>query len=79
MTNPGGTATGAPRSIQVREAVLNVADDQPTFWDKVERGRWEPETLALIDQKVTPGTTFLDLGAWVGRVRALTRRRAARG
>jgi len=50
----------------MRETLLSVADDQPTYWDKVERGRWEPETLALIDREVAPGTTFLDLGAWVG-------------
>jgi FkbM family methyltransferase len=65
--NPGGTASAStPRNIKLREVVLSVADDQPTFWDKVESGLWEPETLALLDQQITPGTTFLDLGAWVG-------------
>src|SRR3712207_221008 len=46
--------------------VIRVADDQPTFWDRVEAGRWEPETLAAIDRLVDHRTTFLDLGAWVG-------------
>jgi FkbM family methyltransferase len=78
MTEPGGTASGTPRGIKVRETVLRVADDQPTFWDKVESGRWEPETLALIDQKITPGTTFLDLGAWVGPTALYAAARGAR-
>lgn len=78
MTEPGRTTSGAPRRIQLRETVLSVADDQPTFWDKVERGLWEPETLALIDSHVTPGTTFLDLGAWVGPTALYAAARGAR-
>jgi FkbM family methyltransferase len=66
MTGTERTESRAPRKIQLREVVLSVADDQPTFWDKVEGGLWEPETLALMDQQIAPGTTFVDLGAWVG-------------
>jgi len=78
MTNPDRSASDAPRRIRLRETVLSVADDQPTFWDKVEDGRWEPETLALIDQQITPGTTFLDLGAWVGPTALYAAARGAR-
>jgi FkbM family methyltransferase len=78
MTDPGRTASGAPRKIKLRDAVLSVADDQPTFWDKVESGRWEPETLALIDRQVAPGSTFLDLGAWVGPTALYAAARGAR-
>lgn len=46
--------------------VLRVDDDQPTYWDRVEAGLWEPETVAAIERLVGPGTAFLDLGAWVG-------------
>ena len=46
--------------------VVQVADDQPTFWDRVAAGRWEPHTLAVIDAIVDARTTFVDLGAWVG-------------
>jgi FkbM family methyltransferase len=76
--NPGGVASSTPRIVKLREAVLCVADDQPTFWDKVESGLWEPETLALIDQQVAPGTTFLDLGAWVGPTALYAAARGAR-
>lgn len=47
-------------------AALAVADDQPTFWDRVEAGSWEPATIATIGRLVGPDTVFLDLGAWVG-------------
>lgn len=78
MTNPGQIESGASRTVKLREAVLCVADDQPTFWDKAESGRWEPETLALIDRQVMPGTIFLDLGAWVGPTALYAAARGAR-
>jgi FkbM family methyltransferase len=78
MTDTERTASGALRKRRLRETLLNVADDQPTFWDKVESGRWEPETLALIEQQVGPGTTFLDLGAWVGPTALYAAARGAR-
>jgi len=78
MSNSGRTASGAPRKRRLREALLSIADDQPTFWDKAESGRWEPETLALLEQQITPGTTFLDLGAWVGPTALYAAARGAR-
>jgi FkbM family methyltransferase len=78
MSNSDRTASGAPRNIRLGGMVLSVADDQPTFWDKVEAGLWEPETLALIDQQIAPGTTFLDLGAWVGPTALYAAARGAR-
>jgi FkbM family methyltransferase len=55
-----------PRDVRIGTRIVRVADDQPTFWDRVEAGRWEPGTLAIIDRLVDDRTTFLDLGAWVG-------------
>jgi FkbM family methyltransferase len=78
VSTPGRSAPGAPREIRLREAVLRVADDQPTFWDRAESGLWEPETLALIADQITPGTTFLDLGAWVGPTALYAAARGAR-
>lgn len=78
MAGTEPTGAGTPRRIKMRETLLSVADDQPTYWDKVERGLWEPETLALIDREVAPGTTFLDLGAWVGPTALYAAARGAR-
>ena len=36
------------------------------FWDRVEAGGWESETFRVFDQYLTSGTTYIDLGAWVG-------------
>jgi predicted nicotinamide N-methyase len=55
-----------PRRVRIGTREIHVADDQPTFWDRVEAGCWESGTLTVIDQLVDRGTTFLDLGAWVG-------------
>ena len=43
----------------MRGLTLRIADDQPTFWDKVERGAWEPEMLALLERQLASGTVFL--------------------
>lgn len=54
------------RTVQRNGRILQTNDNQPTFWDKFENGSWEPETLAAIDRLVTPASTFIDIGAWVG-------------
>jgi FkbM family methyltransferase len=54
------------RPVKIGTRTIAVADDQPTFWDKVAAGAWEPGTLAVIDRFVDGETVFLDLGAWVG-------------
>ncbi|WP_188610502.1 FkbM family methyltransferase [Chelatococcus reniformis] len=54
------------RTLRLAGHAIVVDDDQPTFWDKVEQGRWEPGTIAVLADSVGPHTTFLDLGAWVG-------------
>lgn len=38
------------------------------FWDHWQKGEFEPETLQIIDRFVTPGSTFIDVGAWLGNV-----------
>ena len=55
-----------PRRVKINGRTICVADDQPTFWAKVEAGLWEPATLAFIDAHVDESTTFLDCGAWIG-------------
>ena len=40
--------------------------DCSAFWDILARGEWEPRTLAMIDAVAGPGTTFYDVGSWIG-------------
>jgi FkbM family methyltransferase len=37
-----------------------------SFWDRVDAGRWEPDTLTAVKLLTGPGTIFFDIGAWVG-------------
>jgi hypothetical protein len=39
-----------------------------SFWKSVERGEWEPYTFSVLDRFVTPETTVIDIGAWIGPV-----------
>ena len=68
----------SPRERRIGGAKLRIADDQPTFWDRVEAGTWEPGTLAALAPHLGPETTFLDLGAWVGPLTLLAASRGAR-
>src|SRR6185295_3331065 len=36
------------------------------FWGEWERGTWEPGTREAIESHVTPGSTYVDIGAWIG-------------
>jgi len=36
------------------------------FWDKVNGGRWESRTFTVLDRLLTTGTTYCDIGAWIG-------------
>lgn len=37
-----------------------------TFWQKVKRGSWEPQTFAALDTLLTPESVYCDIGAWIG-------------
>jgi FkbM family methyltransferase len=67
-----------PRIIKINGRTVRIADDQPAFWDKVERGAWEPETFAFIDRHVDGSTVFLDCGAWIGATSLYAAARAGR-
>jgi FkbM family methyltransferase len=56
------------RRISAAGASFSVVDDKETFWDRFERGDWEPETLRALAAWLGPGTTLIDIGAWVGPI-----------
>src|SRR5690606_18721377 len=68
---PAISTTRRREAMAERSAVLGgrriaLADDQPTFWERVAADAWEPGTRRLIDALVDASTLFVDLGAWVG-------------
>jgi FkbM family methyltransferase len=54
--------------INGREFQVDDAPDYKDFWGWVRNGRWEQYTFSLLDRYLTPQTTYLDLGAWIGPV-----------
>ena len=36
------------------------------FWRDVERNRWEPDLLDVLDRHLGPTSVYVDVGAWIG-------------
>lgn len=36
------------------------------FWYQMDQGRWEPETLRILETLLTPDACYWDVGAWIG-------------
>jgi FkbM family methyltransferase len=66
MMHPPETEPFAHRKVKLGDVTIAVADDQPTFWDRVDGGLWESGTLAVLRAHLDSTAVFLDLGAWVG-------------
>lgn len=47
-------------------------------WRHAAAGTWEANTYAVIDRYVTPETTFIDIGAWIGPISLYAASKAAR-
>lgn len=69
--------TGTARVVADRTVIRNgrayqVADPAPDdtwdFWAAFADATWEPELDDVLAEHLTPGSTFLDIGAWVGPV-----------
>ncbi len=54
------------RPIRLNQHEFLVTRDDDAFWDRFTRGDWEPETLAVFDHYLGPGTLHLDIGSWIG-------------
>ena len=57
------------RRVEYRGVAWNIEDPQTPdwpFWDRWEDGDFESETIDILDRLVTPGSTFIDIGAWCG-------------
>lgn len=47
------------------------------FWGRATAGAWEPGTFEAIDRLCWPGSTFVDIGAWIGPFSLYASRRCA--
>ena len=60
-------ADATVRAIRANNRQLNVAIIRnDAFWQRVQNGTWEPNTLRILDDFVSADRTFLDIGAWIG-------------
>ena len=70
---------GGIRRVSIAGHTVAVDDDKPTFWDRVERGTWEPGTLATLVPLLGPGVTFLDVDDTVRTVHGYAKQAAGFG
>jgi FkbM family methyltransferase len=49
-----------------REFVVRSSGDRRCFWDRVAAGSWEPQTFRVFQRFLTPGSSCIDIGAWIG-------------
>ena len=54
------------REVHLGESPLRVLPYDRKFWDSVDVGQWEPETLQLYESVISPGMQYCDIGAWIG-------------
>lgn len=45
---------------------LKCDPDHVRLWRRMKKGRWEPQTLRILSEYLTPGSVFYDIGAWIG-------------
>jgi FkbM family methyltransferase len=43
-----------------------VNDNEGAFWDRVERGEWEPATFAVLSRLLDREHSYVDVGSWIG-------------
>lgn len=54
-------------NIQFRDISFYVDDSQhAAFWDYLSSGKWESDSFNILDDFVTEGSCFVDLGCWIG-------------
>jgi len=67
-TAEGRRAPGL-RRVRIEERSFAVAlgdGGLGPFWDRVSAGGWEPQTFAVFRRFLRPGTSLVDVGAWIG-------------
>jgi FkbM family methyltransferase len=63
---------------RLRGKRLRVDPNHWRFWRKAARGRWEPETLTILESELGPDMVFCDIGAWIGPITLLAARHCRR-
>ena len=63
-------AAGAAIEVAVGDLRFRVVPEPDArygaFWPLLSSGEFEPATVAVLTSRLGPGTTFVDVGAWIG-------------
>jgi FkbM family methyltransferase len=54
------------RPVVIRGETFQVAKEPADFWGWVDNDKWEPYLFTFLKMVLTPETTLIDIGAWVG-------------
>lgn len=52
--------------VQIGEETFRCSPAHLAYWDKVNGGRWEPQTFGVLDTVLFPEAVYCDIGAWIG-------------
>ena len=64
-------------TIHLHDSTFEVSSGpQDAFWGRVNAGIWEASTFEAVARNITPETTVLDFGAWIGPVSLFAATRA---
>jgi len=62
-----GTVKSKVRELHLRNKRFYVNGSHfPQWWNSVAEGKWEPETFLVLESFIEPGSTYIDVGAWIG-------------
>jgi FkbM family methyltransferase len=62
-----GTVKSEVRELHLRNKRFYVNGSHfPQWWNSVAEGKWEPETFLVLESFIEPGSTYIDVGAWIG-------------
>lgn len=69
MTDLPTPVTNRAKTVERAGIRWTVEDPEAlAFWGPLWERGWEQETLDVVDAFVKPGTTFVDVGAWIGPI-----------
>jgi FkbM family methyltransferase len=65
---PVALETSVDQTVRVAglEFVVRSGSERRRFWDRVAAGGWEPQTFRVFQRFLTPGSSCIDIGAWIG-------------
>jgi FkbM family methyltransferase len=52
--------------VNIDGSLYHCDPDHISFWSKISKGCWEPETFAALKRLLVADSSYCDIGAWIG-------------